>query len=157
MQNAATAHPAPPTTRRRVLLLAGLLVALATAALAADVARQRATAELVVWATPVALSHPADRPTLLRFTADWCPPCQTMKHTVFSRSDIAHTLSTRFRAVSADLTQPGTATQNLATRYKVLSIPTFVVLNPEGHETTRLVGAADHKRFAAFLAPHATP
>ena len=136
---------------------AGLLVLAATAALAVDVSRQRAHAEAVVWAQPARLTQPTDRPTLVRFTADWCPPCQIMKREVFNRPDVAAEIEQHYRAVSVDMTRLDADARALAARHGVLGIPTFVVLAPDGRETARLPGPADAAGFTAFLERAATP
>lgn len=152
----ATPPPAVPVRRRRqlVLLLAGVVAAL-TVGLIIDLLRQRSAESLVAWHAPAALgaarSTPADRPTLLRFTADWCPPCRAMDRAVFSKPDVADALAARFHAVSVDLTDPGPDEQSLADRHGISSIPSFVVLDPGGAEAGRLVGGVDADRFTAFL------
>jgi len=121
------------------------------AALTADVLRQRAHTEAVVWAGPDALANPASRPTLIRFTADWCPPCQAMKRDVFSRQSLADAIARDFRAVSVDLTNPGPEAKQIAIRHGATEIPTFVILAPDGREVARRVDYADAAEFTTFL------
>jgi len=149
-------HPVPPPAvpvrrRRQFVLLLAAVVAALTVGLVIDLLRQRSAAPIAVWHAPATLAPASDRPTLLRFTADWCPPCRAMDRDVFSLPRIADTLGTRFHAVSVDLTDPGPDEQSLADRHGISSIPSFVVLDPGGAEAGRLVGGVDADRFTAFL------
>ena len=148
----------PPQTRRRrrqiVLTLAALVAALVIA-LGLDLIREHRGREITVWATPESLRAPDSarptRPTLLRFTADWCIPCQTMKRQVFSRPDIADTIAANYRAVSVDLTNPSAAAARLAKTYGINPIPCFVILQSDGREAARLVGGVTPDTFRRFL------
>lgn len=81
-------------------------------------------------------------PVVVDFTAAWCPPCRVMKPVLgelaAERSDV------RFVEVDVD------AQPELAARYGVLSMPTFVVFRG-GAPIASLVGARPKKRFAADL------
>lgn len=144
---------APPAraSRRRVVALIGLLVALSIAALATDLNRQRQHREAVTWGTAELLTQPSDRPTLVRFSADWCPPCLVMKREVFSDAQLAADLQARFNVVDIDLTRPSQADQQLADAYGADYLPTFVLLTPGGAEAARFVGGADLQAFTNFL------
>ena len=75
----------------------------------------------------------ANRVTLVDFYADWCGPCKMMAPVM---EEVAAELAgTAFVAkVNVD------AEPELAARFKVFSIPTFVVLK-DGAEAERMVGA----------------
>ncbi|MFG2310222.1 thioredoxin family protein [Streptomyces sp. NPDC048566] len=75
----------------------------------------------------------ADRPVLVEFTADWCPPCRQMGPVL---TELAREEADRFRVVQLDVdTNPRTA---LA--YGVLSMPTFLVFR-DGEPVASMVGA----------------
>jgi thioredoxin 1 len=82
----------------------------------------------------------ADRPVVVDFTAAWCGPCRVMKPVLDElageRDDLA------FVQVDVD------AQPELAARYGVLSMPTFLVFRG-GDPIGRLVGARAKKRFVA--------
>ena len=142
-----------PSARRRRVLAALLAVTAALGvALVVDVSRQPGP-ERVVWADTFDGSK-GSVPTLVRFTADWCPPCRRMRAEVFTREDVAAAVSPGFHAVSVDLTRPDAAARALAARHGVESIPSFLVLGPDGRERGRLVGYADAARFRRFLDRH---
>jgi thioredoxin-like negative regulator of GroEL len=81
-----------------------------------------------------------NKPVLLYWGAQWCPPCNQLKATLFNRADFIE----RARAVVpvfVDGDLPGA--QKLGTRFKVRGYPTMIVFTPEGGEITRLPGEAD--------------
>lgn len=88
------------------------------------------------------------RPVLLYWGAEWCPPCNQLKATLFNRQDFIE----RTRAyvpVSIDGDRPGA--QKLGARFKVRGYPTMVVLSPAGDEVTRLPGEVDAQQVTALL------
>lgn len=72
-------------------------------------------------------------PTIVDFTATWCPPCRKMK-------PIFHKLASEFRGeinfVSIDIDE----NPELAEKYQVQAVPTFVFLDEEGNEGNRITG-----------------
>jgi thiol-disulfide isomerase/thioredoxin len=88
------------------------------------------------------------KPLLLYWGATWCPPCNQVKATLFSRQEFA-ALSKGFVAVHVDGDQPGA--QKLGSRFKVSGYPTTVLFTPEGQEVTRLPGEVDAPQALAVL------
>ena len=86
----------------------------------------------------------ADTPTLVDFTASWCPPCRAVAPVLdqidAERDDL--------RIVKVDVDQE----QAVAARYGVLSMPTFLLFR-HGQEVARVVGAAPKSRLLAQLEP----
>ena len=86
------------------------------------------------WTDEVLLS---DRPVLVNFTADWCPPCRKLKPILH---EIADELGDRVRVVTLDIdTSP-----NAARDYGVLSAPTLALF--QGGELVRAVVGLRPKR-----------
>lgn len=89
-----------------------------------------------------------NKPVLLYWGAVWCPPCQQLKSTVFSRPDFIE--KTRlFVPVYLDGDEPGA--QQAAERFRVTGYPTMVVLDAAGNEIQRIAGTMDLAQFANLL------
>jgi thioredoxin 1 len=84
----------------------------------------------------------ADQPVLVDFTAAWCPPCRVMKPVLAELAEERPDL----RIVHLDVD----AHQQVAARYDVLSMPTFVLFRA-GEPVLRLVGARPKRRLAEEL------
>ncbi|MGW4044968.1 thioredoxin family protein [Streptomyces sp. NPDC004721] len=85
----------------------------------------------------------ADRPVLVEFTADWCPPCRQMGPVL---SALAAEQGERLKVVQLDVdTNPDTTNA-----YKVLSMPTFMVFRA-GEPVKSMVGARPRRRLLEEL------
>ncbi len=71
-------------------------------------------------------------PVLLDFWATWCGPCRMMSPVV---DDIAESMNTSIKVGKVNVDE----CPDLAEKYGVMSIPTFIVLK-SGQETGRTVG-----------------
>jgi thioredoxin-related protein len=95
-----------------------------------------------------ALAKNTHKPVFLYWGAVWCPPCNQVKATLFSRPDFAER-SRSFVPVYVDGDKPGA--QKLAARFKVAGYPTMVVFKPDGVEVARLPGEVDPERYLVTL------
>jgi thioredoxin 1 len=84
----------------------------------------------------------ADGPVLVDFTAAWCPPCRVMKPVLAELAEERPDL----RIVHIDVD----AEQQVAARYDVLSMPTFLLFRA-GEPVLRLVGSRPKRRLADEL------
>ena len=87
-------------------------------------------------------------PLFLYWGAAWCPPCNRVRATVFSRPDFA-ALAPSFVALHIDGDSAGA--QQMAERFRLRSYPTLIVYRPDGTEITRLPCELDGARFVAIF------
>ena len=95
-----------------------------------------------------ALAKQTGKPVYLYWGAVWCPPCNQVKATLFSRPDFVER-SRAFIPVYVDGDKPGA--QKVAARFKVSGYPTMVLFKPDGSEVTRLPGEVDPERYLLAL------
>jgi len=70
------------------------------------------------------------------FYADWCPYCRELDENTFSDPQIQQKLVQNYLLVKINVDQnPASSSQ-----YKVYSLPTLLVLNPDGQEMRRIEG-----------------
>jgi len=91
------------------------------------------------------------KPVLIRFSANWCPPCQQMKRTVYPQQQVASLIQQAYVPLDVDLTQNGAPGQPLAEQYGVESIPTLIILDPQGRELSRLSGGVNETILMQWL------
>ncbi|WP_309097806.1 thioredoxin domain-containing protein [Streptomyces sp.] len=85
----------------------------------------------------------ADRPVLVEFTADWCPPCRQMAPVLRA---LASEEGDRLKVVQLDVDHNPLTTN----AYKVLSMPTFLLFR-DGEPVKSLVGARAKRRLLQEL------
>ncbi len=90
-----------------------------------------------------------NRPLFLYWGAVWCPPCNQVKATVFSRADFIER-ARLFVPVYIDGDAP--AAQKLGARFKASGYPTMILFRPDGSEITRLPGEVEPAQVMAVLA-----
>src|SRR5689334_4158184 len=95
-----------------------------------------------------ALAKQSGKPVFLYWGAVWCPPCNQVKATLFSRPDFVER-SRAFVPVYVDGDKPGA--QKVAARFKVSGYPTMILFKPDGTEVTRLPGEVDPERYLLTL------
>jgi thioredoxin-like negative regulator of GroEL len=94
------------------------------------------------------LARQSGKPVFLYWGAVWCPPCNQVQATLFSRADFAER-SHAFVPVYVDGDKPGA--QKVAARFKVSGYPTMILFKPDGSEITRLPGEVDPERYLLTL------
>ena len=104
----------------------------------------------------VASAGQSGKPIIIDFTAAWCVNCKEIEHDVFENPAVAPELTSKFVTLRADLTQwTSPSSVALETQYGFGSLPTIVVLKPDGTEikslriTGRLSVAEFQKRMQA--------
>ncbi|MFF7447074.1 MULTISPECIES: thioredoxin domain-containing protein [unclassified Streptomyces] len=85
----------------------------------------------------------SEKPVLVEFTADWCPPCRQMGPVLRA---LATEEADRLKVVQLNVDQNPLTTN----AYKVLSMPTFMVFR-DGEPVKAMVGARAKRRLLEEL------
>ena len=106
--------------------------------------------EIVPWRTDLAAARPeaklSGKPVMVYFTASWCGPCQTLKHTTWADKTVDAALRD-YVPVKVDIDSDAEAAQ----KYEVRAVPAFAVLDAEGKATKSTDGALTPEQFLAWL------
>jgi thioredoxin 1 len=84
----------------------------------------------------------SDKPVLVDFWAEWCGPCRMVAPTLDEIAD--ENEAVRIAKVNVD------DQQDLAYRYQVSSIPTFILFK-DGQVADRMMGAMPKASFQGFI------
>ena len=85
----------------------------------------------------------SDKTILIDFWASWCGPCKMMSPVV---DEIAEEMNGTVKVCKTNIDEE----QNLAVKYNVMSIPTFVVIKA-GKEIGRTIGVQDNEDIKKLL------
>lgn len=97
----------------------------------------------------LALAKQENKPVLIDFYADWCPPCKKMDNVTFQDKRVIAELG-RFVAIKADVSRPSSPGQAAGKKYNVSAYPTFVLIDTKGQKKT-IVGYTPPKEFLKTL------
>lgn len=128
----------------------GIFVIFVVVTVASAVWKAVGPSEKVPWqgelAPALAASKKSGRPVLAYFTATWCGPCQSLKQTLWADGEVVRALADRW-PTKIDID----AHPDLAKRYAIEAVPTFIKLNASGEVVSRREGAMSKQAFLDWL------
>lgn len=136
-----------------------IALALAVPLLAQDAPEPEAAPDRVTWRSVhdgQAESRATGRPVLYFFTADWCPPCEALKRTVFSDPAVADLIEANYVPVEVndilDANQESLPeVEALKFKFLVGRLPSLVVAHTDGGPAVSEEGAPVHSKMVRFL------
>ena len=132
-----------------------LILALAVLAAAAPFLLVQVGEDIIAWQDDVdealTQARTSGKPVLIDFTADWCPPCRTMKKVVFSKENVKRFVESNFIPVQLDLSKKNEKTAAIGMRFRIQYLPTMLILAPDGTELRRESGGMGEEGFLAWL------
>lgn len=87
-----------------------------------------------------------NKPVMIDFYADWCPPCRQMNETTFKNQQVID-LSRKFVCVKVDVDKNEGPSKKHSVRY----LPTIVFADSKAKELSRSVGYADANKLASEM------
>ena len=85
----------------------------------------------------------SEKPVLIDFWASWCGPCKMMSPAV---DEIAEEFGETIKVCKVNIDEE----RNLAAKYNVMSIPTFIALK-NGKEVGRTIGVQEKEEITRML------
>ncbi len=93
----------------------------------------------------------SNRGVIIDFYADWCIPCKELDAFTFSDPEVIK-VSKEFETYQADLTETlSTEVEQLREKYKIVGVPTILILNSKGEEVERIVGFVTAEEFLNII------
>ncbi len=90
------------------------------------------------WDAAAERSHVAAKPSVVLFTADWCPTCRMLHGDVLSRKDVQQELWSHYSFYKVDLSHPSPNVQMHSAKLGVSGIPMMIRYDADGKETDRV-------------------
>lgn len=87
------------------------------------------------------------KPMIVLYTADWCPPCRTLKREVLHDDTVSSYLEQHFVLVKIDLSDRGGANDEVAALNGISGIPTMQAFDWQGNFLDVFQGPAERGVF----------
>jgi len=98
-----------------------------------------------------AVAEISKRGVIIDFYADWCIPCKELDAFTFSDPEVIK-VSEEFETYKADLTETlSPEVEQLRDNYKIIGVPTVLVLNSKGKEVERITGFVTADEFLKII------
>jgi len=98
-----------------------------------------------------AVAEISNRGVIIDFYADWCIPCKELDAFTFSNPEVIE-VSEEFETYKADLTESlSPEVEHLREKYKIVGVPTVLILNSKGEEVERITGFVTAEEFLNIM------
>ena len=150
-----TGHDQPTIDRVMRLLSVAMIVAgiVMAPGIEHSGAEAVATADHLQWQAydlaAVASALAGDQPVIIDFYADWCAPCRELDEKTFPAPEVRARLE-GYQRFKVDLTRSTEANQALTSEYRIMGVPTVIVLSG-GEERFRITGFEPPEQFVKRL------
>ena len=99
----------------------------------------------------ITLAKTEGKPVIIDFYADWCIPCKELDAATFSNAKVIEE-SKRFSGLKADMTKTvSPEVDALRTSYKIVGVPTIILIDAKGNEAKRFTGFINAEEFLKYL------
>ncbi len=99
----------------------------------------------------VPASFEAKRGMIIDFYADWCIPCKELDAATFSDQRVINETS-NFYTYKADMTKSlSPEVEALRNKYKIIGVPTVLIINSKGEEVKRITGFVNADEFYTMI------
>ncbi|MGE5679324.1 MAG: thioredoxin domain-containing protein, partial [Bacillota bacterium] len=92
----------------------------------------------------------SNRPMIIDFYADWCIPCKELDAMTFSDSRVISE-SKRFGTYKVDMTKSSEETEIIRNKFKIVGMPTVLMINSKGEEIQRITGFENADKFYEMM------